>query len=322
MFDVDVYRPEEVELDEFANMQKESFKELLEKMGVSDAFITPEFYHWKYNGPFGSAKLVLAKDNGRIIASTVNHALKIQSAGREFRIWQNGDSAMLPQYRGKGLYHKCVKKAVESLAEDELIFGFPNINSVRGFSAHVPIDKGVIPLLAAPSIHPLWASGKHIIQVHDFSKTALDSSAFAEGRAISLLKDNAYLTWRYDKHPVNRYVSYFYHNSITGEQAVVVTRKADIGKRKVLVIMELFGTSLKSMSGLLHFAIKKQRTGLATLMFNSSFQTIETLRLGFIKVPTSLIPKKQALFVYANGDAARALLDKPWRIQMGDWDGF
>jgi hypothetical protein len=322
MFDIDVYRPDEVDLDEFAGMQRAAFKDLLEKMGVDNAFMTAEFYQWKYNGPFGRAKMSLAKDGGRIIASTVNQALEIQHNETTYRAWQNGDSAMLPQYRGKGLYHRCVGKAVASLEENELIYGFPNENSKRGFSAHVPVNKGVIPLLATPSVFPLTASGKYIAQVESFAETSLPPDLGLKRGTAALKKTSEYLAWRYDRHPVNSYTSFVYRHPTTADQAVVVTRKADIGGKRVLLVMELLGGSIRAMARVLHFAIRKQRTGVATLMFNNTFGTGEMIRLGFMKVPPPLLPKKQLLFVHGSSGAATALLDIPWLVQMGDWDGF
>lgn len=320
--DIDVYRPKDVDLSEFAHMQQKAFEELLKSMGVDGSFMTPAFYNWKYNGPFGGAKMVLAKDNGRIVASTVNHALEIQCDGETYRLWQNGDSAMLPEYRGQGLYHKCVAKAVEALLDNELIYGFPNANSKRGFSAHVPTDKGIIPLLAAPSVHPLWASDKNIAEVNSFKDVALNHTAFFRSNKAALTKSRDYLEWRYGTHPVNRYVSYRYNDVATGSEAVVVTRKADIGGRRVLVVMELLGTCFKAMRKAVHYAIRRQRTGLATLMFNNSLGITEMMRLGFVKVPPRFLPKTQLLFVHANSGRARELLNVPWQIQMGDWDGF
>ncbi|MBN2804080.1 MAG: GNAT family N-acetyltransferase [Deltaproteobacteria bacterium] len=322
MINIDIYNSENIDFVEFSNMQRDSFKELLSKMGVSDSFMTPDFYKWKYNSPFGQAKIVLAREDKKIVASTVNQALKIQHGELEFSAWQNGDSAMLPKYRGQGLYNKCVKKAVESLEENEIIYGFPNKNSIRGFSSHVTMDKGIIPLLASSSLFPFWASGKHITLIKSFSQIDYNFKAFRNFNTVSILKNKEYLSWRYENHPLNSYVSYFYNNIDNNEQAVVVTRKAVIDGKKVLVIMELLGTSLKAMSKVLGYAISKQRTGLATLMFNNSFTFFEALYLGFIKVPHQLLPKTQILFADAKGKDAKAVLNLPWQIQMGDWDGF
>lgn len=47
--------------------------------------------------------------------------------------FESGDSATLSEYRGKGIFSSLVKKGIEALPEEAIIYGFPNENSLPAF---------------------------------------------------------------------------------------------------------------------------------------------------------------------------------------------
>ena len=65
-----VVTPDEIDFDAYARLQRASFAGLLDRSGVSDDFMSPEYYRWKYRPPAGPARVAIVFENGEMMAST------------------------------------------------------------------------------------------------------------------------------------------------------------------------------------------------------------------------------------------------------------
>jgi hypothetical protein len=325
MTEIKICTPDEVDLQAYADMQQESFRELLAEMGVSGDFMTPEFYRWKYNPPSGPAKVILGLKEDRIVTATMLQPLVLRHQGRRFTAWQNGDTATLAEFRCLGLYPRCMKAAVRSVQEDELLFGFPNKNSIRGFSFFVKTGKGVVRLLAKLHLRPSWLSrSADCTRVTSFlgGDFAFDFSDLSSDELPVMEKTPAYLEWRYLQHPVHQYHAFVRRDPSGAIRAIAVLREAEIRGKKATMVMELLGRDVRSMRRVLHHALAEAKTSRILMAYNTALTRDRAFRLGFVTVPMRFIPKQQSLFASANGVDAQAVLALPWQLQMGDWDGF
>lgn len=97
---------------------------------VFGVFVTEDYYKAKYEDNIYGASLitVIYVDN--------------QPAGTDV-MWRNDlggvkayqtvDTCVLEKYRGMGLFKKTTRFELESLGEDTLVYGFPNVNSFPGY---------------------------------------------------------------------------------------------------------------------------------------------------------------------------------------------
>jgi hypothetical protein len=58
------------------------------------------------------------------------------------------------------------------------------------------------------------------------------------------------------------------------------------------------------------------------LDMNNTNGVLAAVARAFVKVPTFVLPKRQAFMAFRQGAMAEALLARKWRLSLGDWDGF
>jgi len=54
-----------LDYDAFTNLQQEAYSNLLARLKVSNVYISPKFYQWKFYPPAGPAKIVLFRESIR-----------------------------------------------------------------------------------------------------------------------------------------------------------------------------------------------------------------------------------------------------------------
>lgn len=94
------------------------------------------FWHKHYGNPNRlAAPLFVEKIENDIIGMNGFMAAKFICASKELYAAQSCDSAVLPQYRGKGVFSSIIKRAQNQLKNEgiDFLFGFPNQNSYPGF---------------------------------------------------------------------------------------------------------------------------------------------------------------------------------------------
>lgn len=116
-----------------------------------------ELLDWHYLGRPGGAYVALAHTGAdpleTAVAAYSAFPVPFRAGGREGSAIQSFDTLTLPSHRGRGLFVRLASMAYDLAAESgELaVFGFPNDQSVHGFSSRLCWQVfGQVPFLARP----------------------------------------------------------------------------------------------------------------------------------------------------------------------------
>jgi predicted N-acetyltransferase YhbS len=96
-----------------------------------------KWFKWKnLDSPFGKSLIVVAEnENSEIVGSRLFWPWEFQSRMTKLKAYQPADTVVHPDFRGKGLFYKMTKKALELSKKEntDVIFNFPNKNSLPGY---------------------------------------------------------------------------------------------------------------------------------------------------------------------------------------------
>jgi hypothetical protein len=279
-----------------------------ERKSSSVEIPSAESLEQKYCDSPQASKIAAVKSMGRLIA--INGLLPIEtniSLGREIS-WMSCDTATHPEFRGLGLFKKCILGLEETLQKGDLICGFPNENSLPGF-----VKFGWKPIKEIN----LFYSSKSLLECKDFMVTKAD--VFNEDMPCKfdhgINKSSNYLNWRYNK--IRSNYLYFQIN-YQGESLHVVGKKFKSSIIEILVILEVFSTpkfkNEKILQALRNLAHLEKTSG---LLLGEKFG-----KLGPIKVP-HFVNKRPIIFAgkrigLADWDAK----DEDWNLSLGDFDAL
>lgn len=321
---VELFEAAALDFQAYADFQKESFRDLLGRSGVSDSFMTPAYYRWKYHTTAGMGRIANISEDSKIISSSAMIPFLIQTGNEVLKGWQCLDVATLPQARGKGYFLSTLKSLMGSVGEDDVFFAFPNASSIPSFMKLGCLENEIIPTWVAPFILPVGRGSNKISIVTTFSpKLDIFLKKNTYSRALLLARSVEYLDWRYVRHPNNNYTIFEYsqNKDIAGFSVV---RKARAMGRDIILIMELW-----ALDKTVEISLLKRITAWAAeqkekmiVMMNSSLSLISALSALFFPVPSFFLPKKQVLVVHANASQTKPMIHKQWKIQTGDWDVF
>ena len=319
---LDVVGPDELDLDRYARLQRDSFAEVVGGTGM-ESTLRPERYAWKYRSGAGDARIALVTHGADLLAANAMVPFEIHWKGGRFTAWQSCDTATHPSARGQGHFSRCIRALDESLGADAVFFGFPNRNSAGGFAKLGWTVKAEIPT---------WARalpGGRTARARDISPLALDDPAidvFAGRLAATpnalAARDRSYLAWRYGRCPVARYEAFALRRdgAIDG---IVVLRTATVSGRAVAAAMDVLAPSRADDGRLLAFASAwaAEKGARWAVAMHSSLAAGTALRRLWVRVPGLFLPKRQVLMGAARG-AGAACWSRPWTVQLGDWDAF
>lgn len=323
MAEIRVFSPDTLDFSAFVALQKTAFAQIIGATGTDYLFSEP-YYRWKYGAPAGQGRIALVLEDGEPIAANSMYALRASGDGESARAWQSCDTATHPRGRGRGYFLKCLQALKETLVEDELFIGFPNNNSTHGFGkfgcefhGNVTTFARVLPgrsISAFPAVAP--------IERFDASQDEF-ARALERAGSTQLERGAAYMNWRYRAHPFHQYECFEWREA-GRRQGLLVMRRADLSGRRLAIALELLANEPAVERGLLAFAAAWARAqGVRyTMVLNNTLPKARGLSMAYIPVPMWALPKRQVLMGFARGPVAERLWSKPWRVQIGDWDGF
>ena len=323
MIEITVQNPAALDFDEYAAMQAEAFAEVVGAHGMG--FLnTPEYYRWKYNTPWGTAFIATVRKDQKLVAANAMYPLRIIARGNSVMGWQSCDTATLPEARGQGLFMKCLHALQEQLSDESIFFGFPNLNSVRGFEKlgwqrreELVGFTRFLPGRRFNAFPNICASDSTLPSYDDLA------TRVANNDRPMIERSAAYLQWRFFRHPLYQY-EVFALSAAQGIHGYIALREVTFNRRKIGLIMDLLAVDGKARNQLLRFAAawsRSKRLGF-TLLFTNALSRSSALRSAFIPIPARLMPKRQILMGAAKGSAAASMWDKSWYMQIGDWDGL
>jgi len=204
---------------------------------------------------------------GRLVGHYAVIPVSMNWLGRPVKAAQSVDTMVDAQFRGLGIFESTAHACYESLVKSkfELLYGFPNRAALGGRLRNLAWErlftlpsyrirlscyeflKRIAPLPALPgagdliyrafcSLRVSWRIASARLRLRDIKFRRSNSvpsnydpfwNAVKRFEIISIWKDRAYLTWRYDHCPDRRYEYFFVENRNNEIVALCVARLSD-----------------------------------------------------------------------------------------------
>lgn len=188
------------------------------------------YLRWQYyENPCGAAKVWVARESGKIVASYAAIPHRVYANGRVATGWRVQNVVTLPEHRGQGLYHRLAAVAAQELFKGDhpLNFTFPNERSKNGFirtgwkaAFRLPLKTKALRE-SPPSANPSAV-------VTPLTRFDTDSEriweAHRNGLGFAVERSSSYLNWRYFDNPKSEYSSF----------------RLDSGKNAAIMILKFY----------------------------------------------------------------------------------
>ena len=323
MTEITVTDPSALDFKRFVEMQRAAYAEIIAQTGTDYLFSEP-YYRWKYDSPAGHAKIVLIADGEGLVAANSMFPVAVACGETNIIAWQSCDTATHPRGRGKGYFKACLQALKAELPENSIFLGFPNKNSMHGFSKLGWTNRADLNAWIRVSFGFGFRRFPAVREINQFGdrEEVFFHDLISDHHAM-FRRDADYMVWRYRKHPLHKYHIFGWYE---GGQllGVAVLRKAKVSGREITIVMEIFAQDRHVERGLLGYAANYSRENglLYTASINNTQSLAAGLFSGYLPVPGKMLPRRPVLMGAPNGAAAEALWGKPWTVQIGDWDGF
>lgn len=214
------------------------------------AEMSPDLWHWKYGE--GRGRAVIARRHGRIVAHYGATSRRIAVNGRTVRGLQVCDVMVAPGERAlmtkKGVFFEVASAFLEAYFgyydEHELAFGFPNHRAMRiaeRLGLYGEVGR-ISEVRWTPSYQRFRV--RYAAALIDVSELEDDLLAMLWSRmaadlpdAALVLRDPAYIRYRYQRHPVHRYEALLVRDRLRGRPQGVAILRRDNDEYKLLDIL-------------------------------------------------------------------------------------
>jgi hypothetical protein len=307
---------DQIDQSAYCRLQQQAFAAIFARHAIPIERLDAAFFAWKYASPAGKGRIAVVFHGDEMVASNAMFALTVVTGSKRERAWQSCDTGTTPAARGKGYFKANIGALRDSIASGERFFGYPNAHSRRGCEGIGWSLTSEIPV----RMRPVWRDprvGPEIATVREFGPS---QDAFAKSLAsrepTMIERSAAYLNWRYVRNPLFDYECFqcTHDGAVTG---LLVTNNATVGKRKVLVVMEMLAVDERATKPMLAAAVHAAKSGGSSMLVAIGNRKIPTT----IRVPNLLLPKSQVLMGQRVGPP-HAPMNEPWLVQAGDWDVF
>lgn len=347
-------------IEEWKNseLEKNQILEITQKVYPNSEFATSEYYDWQYrDGPYGPAKILLAKDDdGNIIGVEPILPMKLSIDGKNVMSSLSCNSIVDPNFRNQGIFSKLVSNILKLSNSKEIssIYGIPNTKSHKIFIKNGFTDICELPLL----VRPLKLSNyfpnpiKKIIKPFEiFWNVKIENSnieLFTEkinsdfdkintdlSRRVLIMqkRDKEFLQWRYKEHPSKKYEIHILKEN-TQLKGYIITSIADVKGKKIGVILDfVFDSTIENKEGpknlvkkvLERFWDKDIPLAIATCGNNSQENQI-LKQVGFKETPRFLKPEPLYFIIGGISSDVQNIEKmkefKNWFFTFGDYDVF
>ena len=347
-------------IDEWVNteLEKNQILKITEKVYPNSEFATSKYFDWQYrNGPYGPAKILLAKnDSGDVIGIEPILPMKLSIDNKVIISSLSCNSITDPDFRNQGIFSKLVSNILEFTKTNKIssIYSIPNRESHNIFIKNGFNDISELPLLVRPlklsnyfpspikeivkPIEILWKIQKveTVIELFkgkinsDFEKLTKDLS-----QRVSILqkRDKEFLEWRYNKHPSRKYNIHILkeNNELKG---YIITRIGKINGKKIGIVLDfVFDSKIKNKNGpkdlvkkvLERFWDEDVSLSIATCANNSQENKV-LHEVGFKISPKFLKPEPLYFIagtINTDSENFKKIKNfKNWFFTLGDYDVF
>jgi hypothetical protein len=271
-----------------------------------------EFLRHKYTRGEKPAKLAVIIEGGEYIACNGLLYLELNSANSIIDGWMSCDTATDPDFRGRGLFKKCLAALEASLPNESIVFGYPNEVSRSSFSKMGWENKTTYPISLSLAIPSLKNGNCRNV---DFFYEPLPNSRSKFG----ILKSQGYLNWRYHETRANYFRLVSDDNSFA-----LVARKLIISHIPALVVLEVIATDNLAYKNALksarRVALKKH-----CLLFVISLpkdKSKRSLPLLTVRLSSKVSQRRIDLMGKPFGPISTQAWASDWDTSLGDWDAF
>ena len=175
-----------------------------------------EYYRWKYFPPAGPAVLATVRARQELIAMVAAVPFTLSGGEGISTAWQLCDIATDPGFRNRGLFAGCLD-ALDASFAGEMTFCFPNARSRPGLTKagfEVGAVLSIRPVLVLPRLRALSSAPAA-------TRDGQVTSSGAPKGPLSIERSREFLSWRYDAHPLNRYIHLASDRGAADAQVVV-----------------------------------------------------------------------------------------------------
>lgn len=278
---------------------------------------TPELFSWKHlENPFGRSIMLVAHDGPAVVGfrAFMRWQLNSPNTGR-LQCVRAVDTATHPDYRRRGIFRQLTLAALDAAESDgvDMVFNTPNVRSGAGYVTMGWSQVGVIRPLASPARGILRAAPEtdQLPDVTDFVRHATQvgeqNSDDREPLGLRTPRSPSYHAWRFRSHPTATYVQ------IDGRGGTAVARLAFRGRRRELLISDLYGSALTST---IRECRRVTRTSYVGAFFaKGSPERAAAVRSGLVPVPGA----KLTLMVRPLRPLEMDVTDfRNWDLSLGD----
>lgn len=330
--------------------------------------ISDEYWLWKYKrNAAGPALIVVAEAEQGIVGQYALLPRLLKIGDKVCSAGLSVDTMVHPDYQGQGIFVTLAKETYNLAARKEIrfIYGFPNGNSYHGFITKLgwtDLYKG-IPLWVKPlnienilkkrlinnkllaslgdkvgdiAIRMLYRtqrksiSGCSIREIYSFDPRFefFWDKVLRNHKKIMMVRDRAFLTWRYVEKPANDYVILIAEKKEDLLGYIVLRCMEEFGLQisfivDILTIDDKAGVSVDLIFAAIDYFRQKEMDIVGSLMLPGNRYSHSLKQTGFIKAPGKLLPQNMYLGIRSFTPSQTAdFLAKPnnWFITWGDHD--
>ncbi len=212
-------------------------------------------WYWKYagNNPAGRAIIYVMENEHKIIVHFAVVPYRLRVFGEDVLGSHSIGSMVLPSYQGKGLIKFVADRLFVEVSQRNIIFsyGFPNLlahdlhKKLMGYSDVMAISTWEKQTNANDQpIRKIGTSRFEFLAIQKFDKSvdALWDQVKDEHK-IAVIRDAAYLNWRYLERPDQKYYAFglYEADTLTGYVILKLYQDAAVLKGHIIDIMSLPG---------------------------------------------------------------------------------
>jgi GNAT superfamily N-acetyltransferase len=248
-----------------------------------------EFWVWKHiQNPFGQSPVLLAFEEEEVIGVRAFLRWEFQEKNQRYHALRAVDTAVHPDYQGKGLFTKLTSQLIEEVQKDgaQMIFNTPNEKSQPGYLKMGWETWGRLPLkikVKIPGSRKKPGQFKRWEEVEDLIRKIEKKPLVQEGVRTHLVP--GFISWRYSNCPIVDY------EFVSDKQTFLMIYRLKEGKKGIeLRIVDLFTLPDfgKKEKELLKEEFKKltKESGAVWVSFSGLCYNSDILNLGSVPILT------------------------------------
>ena len=294
--------------------------------GQGKALTERQIQAYYHQNPHGNALLTIAAHQGSWVGSVAAVPTRCGQSDSEAKLfYQVADFMVDPSFQGQGVGTRLVAHLTEVLSDrNYLTYTFPNTRSSGVFLKNgYRIVREIPTRIFLPQIESIiQRSDSNLKEISLFdAERAAEELTQANRQHYSIIKDGAYIKWRYTEiRSMEDYQFYVLHSNNNQLHALIVTTVYRFSGVPFLIILDLIVREDSDLSSV----FSRNIPGHSPLQLG--FSTIDAdypkarIKAG-VRVPKRFNPRPVILLSRPNSDPSFDLASS-CRFVTADWHGF